>query len=621
MKKILTASTVAILAFAVVASAAAFNANLTVGSTGADVTALQTALIGAGYSIPAGATGYFGSQTKAAVMKYQAAKSIPATGFVGPLTRAALNGGTVATAAPFVCPAGYSCQPNVVTNGTATTPSTGASTAITTTGIEGILTVTQGPISNTVVNVGQTAVPILAVRAQAQNSDIAIQRITLDLGTDTKIYNKIYTKLYITDGANILATVPLNSSTVVQSGSRYLVTVTGFSDVVARNTYKDFVVKADLYTAIDSTVITGHTFTVSLASSQAVRGIDGAGIDQYGGDNTVAQTVTVNSSLVDTAIANVSTDSATPQTQSVPVSDTTNGQYLQLPVLIFDIGSQNDSLHLHQVQVDIGGTGTGTTSAAYLYQGSTQISSASVVAGTATFTNIVDGTAGASIPLNTTVPFTLKVDITGVTSGSVTVIPQLDIAGTVIYNSIDSSVTPNGSAPGFTTTVLGKGPAFAIQGTPSISVSGTNQSGSTQSTSTITATFNVGLQAVGSNVYLSSQASTTNAMFAFKVYNGAGTDVTSTLVNASSGFIIPSAGVITVGQAANSFYVPQQNSAVIGNVTFQFAGKDATGAALTAGPYSVQLDHINWSSTGAGSATSTTSFAGLSNWRTSGINP
>ena len=43
-----------------------FNINFTVGSRGDGVTALQNYLIGKGFGIAAGATGYFGAQTKAA---------------------------------------------------------------------------------------------------------------------------------------------------------------------------------------------------------------------------------------------------------------------------------------------------------------------------------------------------------------------------------------------------------------------------------------------------------------------------------------------------------------------------------------------------------------------------
>ncbi len=73
-----------------------FSNNLTIGSTGADVVALQTWLMGNGYDIPAVSSGrqqkgVYSYQTAAAVAKYQASVGIPATGFFGPATRAALN--------------------------------------------------------------------------------------------------------------------------------------------------------------------------------------------------------------------------------------------------------------------------------------------------------------------------------------------------------------------------------------------------------------------------------------------------------------------------------------------------------------------------------------------------
>jgi peptidoglycan hydrolase-like protein with peptidoglycan-binding domain len=67
-----------------------FTSSLSVGSTGADVTALQNRLTSEGvYSGPI--TGTFGPLTRAAVEKYQTAHGISPIGQVGPATRAALN--------------------------------------------------------------------------------------------------------------------------------------------------------------------------------------------------------------------------------------------------------------------------------------------------------------------------------------------------------------------------------------------------------------------------------------------------------------------------------------------------------------------------------------------------
>lgn len=71
----------------------AFAADLDLGASGADVSKLQAWLIAKGYKIEAGATGYFGAQTQAALAEYQKAMNIaPAVGFFGPKTRASVNG-------------------------------------------------------------------------------------------------------------------------------------------------------------------------------------------------------------------------------------------------------------------------------------------------------------------------------------------------------------------------------------------------------------------------------------------------------------------------------------------------------------------------------------------------
>jgi hypothetical protein len=75
-----------------------FTRDLHLGSTGDDVVALQQFLISSGYPISAGATGYFGLQTQAALAKFQSDHGItPALGYFGPITRALVNSGTIET--------------------------------------------------------------------------------------------------------------------------------------------------------------------------------------------------------------------------------------------------------------------------------------------------------------------------------------------------------------------------------------------------------------------------------------------------------------------------------------------------------------------------------------------
>ena len=75
----------------VASAATAFTEYLSPGKQDVEVTALQKLLIAQGYSLPAGATGYYGQQTVNAVVAFQKAHGIAQLGVVGPSTRAALN--------------------------------------------------------------------------------------------------------------------------------------------------------------------------------------------------------------------------------------------------------------------------------------------------------------------------------------------------------------------------------------------------------------------------------------------------------------------------------------------------------------------------------------------------
>src|ERR1035437_2008022 len=220
IKTIVACSAAVILGFALVASAVSytFTSYMSVGSIGADVSALQTWLIANGFSIPsitsgAASTGYYGSQTQAAVRAYQTSVGIPSLGMVGPLTLASLNRGqtsgntgTISLACPLgftctpnvavqaVCPLGYTCSQN--TTGT----TIGGQTGITTLGVPGLMSVTAGPLSSSVLNVGSQMAPVLAIRVQAQYSDLDVQSLTLDLGNNTSVYNKLFNSISVTDG-------------------------------------------------------------------------------------------------------------------------------------------------------------------------------------------------------------------------------------------------------------------------------------------------------------------------------------------------------------------------------------------------------------------------------------
>ncbi len=340
MKKFLIASGVAVLAFASVAAAQTFTANLTVGSTGPQVVALQSALMGAGFNIPAIASGvaqpgYFGSQTLTAVKLYQASKGIPNTGFVGPLTRGALNMGGTAGAS---CPAGQVCTPinPVVTTcptGFICTPIGGGTSTTGTTGLAG----TDGNISdvqelsqynNEEVGDGQNDIKVLGFEVEASNDgDILLKNIKLTFnGTSNSGSDNLDD--YI-DGVTVwLGSTEIGSADVSafneDSNGIYSKTITLKSGTVikADDTAKLYV-SVDAAGNLDSGDLTGDAWTIALNS---IRFEDGSGVvttESDAGDLSSGVSTSINfssfSSAADTELKISDNDS--PEEGIVVVDD------------------------------------------------------------------------------------------------------------------------------------------------------------------------------------------------------------------------------------------------------------------------------------------------------------
>jgi len=390
MKKILTASTVAILAFAVVASAATFSANLTVGSKGADVTALQTALIAGGYSIPAGATGYFGSQTKAAVMKYQAANGVPATGFVGPLTRAALNGG-VAVAPATGCPAGYTCTLTGAQGGTVI-GNTG------TTGTDGSVSVSQSSYVSTgaTLKKGDTK-NVVAVKLQATAGSVTVSRFDAHFSVRPWLY---FSQVTLTDSnGKVLATKSVASpsdATEITVGSDYLVRFEGLNYVVTPGVNPDLAVGVSVLSATDKIPGGGTSVNVGVPTG-AIRTVNGLGITDsvggvaFGSAGVGASTFSLSSSG---SVADISTrlspaSSATTRSQVVSGTVTTNDVVLA----VYSVKAANNSATINSlnftIQTDPAFTETGLFSNIRIKDGSTTYGALSFsTAGLAVFNNL-----------------------------------------------------------------------------------------------------------------------------------------------------------------------------------------------------------------------------------------
>ncbi len=585
------------------AASATFTSNLTLGSKGAEVTSLQQVLVAGGHLVmPAGvAFGYFGTLTKAAVAKWQAASGVsPALGYWGPISRA-----------KYASVAG----PVVVTPGTPGTPGVG----ITTPGVEGTLTVTSSPVSTGSVYEGDSMVSVLAFKARAQSSDISVQRVKLYLGTLTTIYNKIYSKVYIVDASGkTIGSADLNSNTVVKEGLSYFITVAGLNSVVPKDTTSVFTVKMDVRPSIDSSDIDTETFTVQLADD-GVRGVDGAGVNQYspGIGSDVTRTFSISTSLVDAASLVLSANVNNPLSQDVIAdSGTADNELDNLTVLTFDIKAQKDDVLLTDLVATVTrSAGAATASSTYLYAGSTQIGSASsVVGGSTTFSDI-----DYLIPKETTKTFSIKVDVRSASSVVTTIAASVANAGLTGENSIGDSVTKSGSATSNSFLVRNVGPQFTLSSHSVTRTSVSSNDTTGFATSTGSAIFNLTIKAVGGAISFGSVGSTT-PMFSTTTATTLGisrnglTAVSLSSLTAAGTSAVLSYGANPIGSTADieGFTIPE------GGIVTVPVTASLTINSNSANNYAFQLNGVRWYTVAAGQQTST-AMLDQAAWRTSTV--
>ncbi len=393
-------------------STASFTANLTVGSKGAEVTALQNFLISGGYKIAAGATGTFGPQTKAALAAYQTANGIsPAAGYFGPVTRAKVNGVAVVSSTPA------------------------ASTSVVADGTDGSITLSSSSYvtSSQSLKKGDMNKPVIAVRAQATAGAVTVQRVDVHVSTRPWL---IFGSLSLTDSnGKVLATKTLSSSadaTEVTVGSDYLVRFDNVNAVVTPGSDVTLVVNASVLSATDKITSTPVVFSIPTGS---VRTINGKGYtDSLGTSNTGTVTLSVNGATAD-AYTRISPSTPDTTTTNISTSNVTSDQVLG----VFDVKVQNQGATVNGLTFNINTVGNPTAKFqnVRVYNGNTLVGGANSFSstGTAVFTNIT-----LALVQDSWTSLTLKADVIA-TSSSFSASSTIVAAGIVGVDNNYNTIT------------------------------------------------------------------------------------------------------------------------------------------------------------------------------------
>ncbi len=424
-----------VVAFAMFAtSALAYTHTVTLkqGSTGSQVMSLQQAL-------GVGADGSFGPITKAAVVAFQTSHGLTADGVVGPMTGAALSG-TVSTGGsyPAGCTSssgysvttGQSCAGSSLPAGCTSTsgysPTTGQSCSGGSSSSGGgslgsgdgdLTDFSETSSADSKFTEGETS-ELFAFEFEVEG-DVAIDRVDIYLdatdGSGSENSDDFFgAAVLMVDGEEV-ATVDESDwdedsygvvGAVVGDSDEYRVRFSGLDLVFNDGDQPEFTLALEVNSSIDS----GDLSKVWAAEleTDSIRFVDGKGFSDEAG---AALSETFSGEGEETAELKVTSSSEDPEATTIEVSDDDTTD--EVEVFVFEIEEENgvdatiNDLTVTVTVLTSAGAGTDesqTITDAYLYTGSTLLSSESVATGgVVAFENL-----DLAVDANDTVELTLK---------------------------------------------------------------------------------------------------------------------------------------------------------------------------------------------------------------------
>lgn len=584
------------------------------GQRSAAVKNLQACLMELGYNIPAGATGYYGSQTRTAVKNfYRDYLNMSWHGnWVGPQGIETLKSALVQAPAPEEeaqapqAPSGISADvlaqvlqkiqagdlqgalalllgalgAQVPTTPSAEQPQPQPTEQAGEAVVE--VRLAASPASGVVVKEGE-AKDVLGIRVISRNAYSDVQRVRFFVSS-TPLITKVFQAFELYDGETKLASLPASSYNRI-AVNHYEYTFTGFSVRVPANGEKVLTIRAVVNPTVDSSDIQNVTFSIQVRSGD-VRAVDGVGVQHTPNvSGTVARDFTVEKSTPTGVALVVYRDQNTPQSNNYAADS--NRDVKDLELLRFVLRADNDTLKVQSISGSLTVSSTVTVSGLKLLDMSGNVlDSVANPGGSFTFQGVDFNTPLVTVNKDQTVTLKvladLKVDASLSATSAATV--RVSVTGAQAERS-------DGGSANWSGTVAGEIQYIYRVVAANWKVVSSNASVNTpdSGTSTLTATFRIQITAQRGDVYIPQDGFTA-------------TTTGATQISMGTPVLTPVSGVETSG----AYYIVRNGNT--GTLDVQFA---VTPSSWNAGYHRVKLVSMTWDNDdNSGNGEITTNFPG-----------
>lgn len=328
-----------------------FNNDLTIGSEGADVVALQSFLESKGtLVIPAGVSkGYFGQLTKSALASYQAMVGIsPAAGYFGPITRANVNASAV------------------VTTGTTTTTTT-------TSGLSGGEASLEDfdLKSETDVEEGEMA-HVATIEFDVEDGDVEINRVDVSFVSDGIVPNEedepwdvFETITLMIDGEEVAEMDIDDEDDWLDDDEPFVVRLSGLDYVVDEGDSVEIEIYLTANSSVDGADVANAAKWDLAIAEDGIRAVDSKGIQNYIGSDTLVYAVNGYTAgefvTFDVEVAgegeeiSMQISSDDPEESTLQVDNDDDSDWYD--IFVFDLEAEETDIDLENVEIDIATVG------------------------------------------------------------------------------------------------------------------------------------------------------------------------------------------------------------------------------------------------------------------------